>query len=89
MDMAIGGGSNGGRTRYCGRRISATWPAPHHRLLPYRLDLRYRPISDIYSFEFVAAKPSLALELARRSPRRRLHDFRSTYSGSPALASPA
>ena len=43
MDMAIGGGSNGGRTRYCGRRISATLPAPHHRLLPYRLDLRYRP----------------------------------------------
>ena len=43
MGMAIGGGSNGGCTRYCGRRISATWPAPHHRLLPYRLDLRYRP----------------------------------------------
>ncbi len=43
------------------------------RLLPRRANSTSRPISDIYSFEFVAAKQPLVLELARRSTRPRLH----------------
>jgi len=43
LGPASGDRTNGGCTRYCGRGNPATWPAPHHRSVPYHPDLRYRP----------------------------------------------
>ena len=47
LGTANGAGQNGGCTRYCGHRASATRLAPLHQPLPHHLDWRYRPVSDI------------------------------------------